>query len=169
MPVYALCEQALQIDNRNVRALAILALRLMVRGRNLQSVDPQADRLRADELISRALAVDSNNYLAHYARSFLLAAQRPDEAIGEAERTLALNPSFVPAYLRFISRIGRRDAQKRPMNTPMRRCGSVPTIPLPMYFSTKRGSGYSLCRDTKRRPIFTNARLQRTLSTCLHT
>ena len=41
----------------------------------------------------------SNNYLAHYARSFFLATQRPEEAIVEAERALALNPSFVPAYI----------------------------------------------------------------------
>jgi adenylate cyclase len=98
LPAYALCEQALRIDKDNVRALAILALRLSVQVFNLQSVDPQADRLRADELISRALAVDSNNYLAHYAKSWFLAPQRPEEAIVEAERTLALNPSFLPVY-----------------------------------------------------------------------
>ena len=88
-----------EIDNRNVRALAVLALRLVVRVRNQQSVDPQADGVRADELTSRALAVNSNNYLAHYVRSWFLAPQRPEEAIVEAERTLALNPSFVPAYI----------------------------------------------------------------------
>ena len=99
LPAYALCERALQMDNRNVRALAILALRLVVRVRNLQSVDPQADRVRADELVSRALAVDSNNYLAHYVRSWFLAPQRPEEAIVEAERALALNPSWTPTYV----------------------------------------------------------------------
>ncbi len=101
LPAYALCEQALLIDNRNVRALVILALRLIVRVYNLQSADPQADRLRADELISRALAVDSNNYLAHHARSWflVLGPQRPEEAIVEADRALALNPSFVSAYV----------------------------------------------------------------------
>ena len=41
----------------------------------------------------------SNNYLAHYARSWFLATQRPEEAIVEAERALALNPSFVSAYV----------------------------------------------------------------------
>ena len=66
---------------------------------NWQSIDPQADRLAADDLISRALAIDSNNYFAHYARSLFLAPQRPDEAIVEAERALALNPSFLPAYI----------------------------------------------------------------------
>ena len=99
LPAYALCEQALRIDKDNVRALAILALRLSVQVFNLQSVDPQADRLRADELISRALAVDSNNYLAHYAKSwFLNPSVRRPKAIVEAERTLALNPSFLPVY-----------------------------------------------------------------------
>ncbi len=98
LPAYALCEQALRIDKDNVRALVILALRLLVGVVTLQSADPQADRIRADELISRALAVDSNNYLAHYVRSTFLAAHRPEEAIAEAERALALNPSFVPIY-----------------------------------------------------------------------
>jgi TolB-like protein/Tfp pilus assembly protein PilF len=99
-PAYRLCEQALQIDNNNVRALVILALRLLVQARNMETADAQADLVRADELTSRALAVDSNNYLAHYARSdFLATAQRPDEAIAEAERALALNPSFLPIYL----------------------------------------------------------------------
>jgi adenylate cyclase len=99
LPAYRLCEQALAIDSRNVRALVILALRHLVLERNLQSDDPQTDRLKAGELISRALAVDSNNYLAHYARAFFLAEQRPEEAIAEAERALALNPSFIPAYI----------------------------------------------------------------------
>jgi adenylate cyclase len=102
LPAYGLCEQALHIDNRNVRALVILALRRLVRVYSRQSIDPQADRLKADDLISRALAVDSNNYLAHYAKSFLLAPQRQEEAIAEAERALALNPSFVQVYNAFF-------------------------------------------------------------------
>jgi adenylate cyclase len=99
LPAYRLCEQALAIDSRNVRALVILALRHLVLARNLQSDDPQTDRLKAGELISRALAVDSNNYLAHYARAFFLAEQSPEEAIAEGERVLALNPSFIPVYI----------------------------------------------------------------------
>jgi adenylate cyclase len=99
LQAYGLCEQALRIDKDNVRALVILALRRLGLVYNWRSVDPQADRLAADELISRALAIDSNNYFAHYARSLFLAPQRPDEAIAEAERALALNPSFLPAYI----------------------------------------------------------------------
>ena len=94
-----LCEQALRIDKNNVRGLVILAIRRLALLYNWQSIDPQADRLVADDLISRALAIDSNNYFAHYARSQFLAPQRPDEAIVEAERALALNPSFLPAYI----------------------------------------------------------------------
>jgi adenylate cyclase len=94
-----LCEQALRIDRDNVRALVVLAIRRLALLYNWQSIDPQADRLAADDLISRALAIDSNNYFAHYARSQFLAPQRPDEAIVEAERALALNPSFLPAYI----------------------------------------------------------------------
>ena len=94
-----LCEQALRIDKNNVRALVVLAIRRLALLYNWQSIDPQADRLAADDLISRALAIDSNNYFAHYARSQFLAPLRPDEAIVEAERALALNPSFLPAYI----------------------------------------------------------------------
>jgi adenylate cyclase len=166
LPAYALCEQALRIDKDNVRALVILALSRLSLVYNLRSVDPQADRLRADELISRALAVDSNNYLAHYARSFFLMAQRPEEAI--AELLLSIR-AFSPPTRRFGPRIGRRDAQKKPTNTPMRPCGSVPTTPSPMHISDKRGSGCSPCLATKRRPIFLNVRSQRTRSTRLPT
>jgi adenylate cyclase len=98
LPALSLCEHALLIDSRNVRALVILALRSLVLAHNMQSADPQTDMHRADELISRALAVDSNNYLAHYARSYLLAPLHPEEAIAEAEQSLALNPSFLPVY-----------------------------------------------------------------------
>ena len=94
-----LCDQALRIDKNNVRALVVLAIRRLALLYNWQSIDPQADPLAADDLISRALAIDSNNYFAHYARSQFLAPQRPDEAIVEAERALALNPSFLPAYI----------------------------------------------------------------------
>ena len=99
LQAYRLCEQALRIDKDNVRALVVLAVRRLALVYNWESADPQADRLGADELISRALAIDSNNYFAHYARSQFLAPQRPDEAIVEAERALALNPSFLPAYI----------------------------------------------------------------------
>jgi adenylate cyclase len=100
-PVFAICERALEMDNRNVRALAILAVRSVARVTTLSSDAPRAELGKADELSARALAVDPNNYLAHYARASFLAYQRPDEAMAEAERALALNPSFLPTYIAF--------------------------------------------------------------------
>lgn len=87
------------MDGRNIRALAILGLWSQARAAWLLSDDPKAELRRADDLTARALALDPNNYLAHYARAYFLAYQRPDEAIAEAERALALNPSFLPSYI----------------------------------------------------------------------
>ena len=99
LPAFGLCERALQIDIHNVRALVILALRSVAAVINLSSTDPQADLRKGDEYTSRALAVDLNNYLALYGRALFLALQRPEEGMAEAERALALNPSFLPTYL----------------------------------------------------------------------
>jgi adenylate cyclase len=102
-PAFALCERALEIDGRNVRALAIMAIRSQVRVINFISDDPNSELRRADELSARALALDPNNYLTHYARAFSLSYGRPEEAIEEAERARALNPSFLATYIAFAS------------------------------------------------------------------
>lgn len=96
---FALCERVLEIDPNNVRALSILAERIATRVISVQSTDRDADIRRADELVSRALRADSNSYHAHHARARALLAQgRPEEAIAAAQRSLKLNPSFIPAY-----------------------------------------------------------------------
>ena len=97
---YGLCEHALQMDDRNVGALSLLALRYAIRPTSGLSSDPHADIRQADELVSRALAVDPENYGAHLAKYWLLAAQKHhEEALVEAERSVALNPSYIPAYI----------------------------------------------------------------------
>jgi tetratricopeptide (TPR) repeat protein len=94
-----LCERALQIDPRNVRALTVLAEGTIVRVNEFQSSNREADIQRADELVSRALAVDRNSAGAHATKAeVLMAEKRFDEAVFEAEQALALNPSFVSAY-----------------------------------------------------------------------
>jgi tetratricopeptide (TPR) repeat protein len=66
----------------------------------MQSTDRETDLLRGEELASRALAVDPNSYQAHHAKARILVAQkRAEEAMIETERSLRLNPSFIPAYL----------------------------------------------------------------------
>jgi adenylate cyclase len=96
---YELCERALAIDPRNVRALSILAEKFATRVTAAQSVDRDADVRRAAELVSRALASEPNSHYAHHAKARLLLAQRrPEQALVEAQRSLALNPSFIPTY-----------------------------------------------------------------------
>jgi adenylate cyclase len=96
---YDLCERALQIDGRNVLALTITAYKYGARAVNALSVDRQADTRHAEDLVARALALEPDNYRAHYAKSIVLNLHKHnDEALAEAERSLALNPSFLAAY-----------------------------------------------------------------------
>jgi adenylate cyclase len=96
---YDLCDRALQRDGRNVRALVNLAFKFVNQVLAIQSQQREADIQRADELVSRALAIAPNAYAAHHAKAQVLSTQRRfEEAIVEAERSLALNPSFVSAY-----------------------------------------------------------------------
>jgi adenylate cyclase len=96
---YEFCERALDVDPNNIRALSVLVEKFATRVTAMQSTDRETDLRRADELASRALVIDPNSYHAHQARArVLLAKRRPEEAIVEAERSLSLNPSFIPAY-----------------------------------------------------------------------
>src|SRR5262245_56250836 len=96
---FALCERVLEIDPNNVRALSILAEKIASRVTTLQTTDRDADIRRAGELASRALQSDASSYHAHHARAQVLMAQRrPEEAIVAAQRSLKLNPGFIPAY-----------------------------------------------------------------------
>jgi TolB-like protein/Flp pilus assembly protein TadD len=96
---YSLCERALERDERNVRALVSLSFKFTDRILSEQSPDRESDVRQASELVSRALATDPNDYGAHFAKAeILLGQQRFEEAIVDAERSLALNPSFVSAY-----------------------------------------------------------------------
>ena len=96
----SLCDRALQIDPRNVLALGQSAWFIIFPVILGQSDDPIAATQRADELASRALAIDPNFDGGHLAKAWVLMAQnRQEESIVEAERSLALNPSNVDAYL----------------------------------------------------------------------
>jgi TolB-like protein len=95
----SLCERALQIDGRNVVALTRLSFKYVLPVLRGQSTDREADIRHADELASRALAIDPNYYWAHFVKAHVLSVQnRHEEAIVESERALALNPSFLEAY-----------------------------------------------------------------------
>jgi adenylate cyclase len=96
---YRLCEQALAIDPDNVRALVWLAVGSLVSAVKSLSPDPKAAYERADQLVSRALALAPNSASAHSVKGYILAYQgRHDEGVVEQERALALDPSYVAAY-----------------------------------------------------------------------
>lgn len=97
---HALCEQVLEADRNNLRALCILAMKFAFRITSAQSTDFDGDMRYAEEYAARARAADPNSYQTHQANArVLLARSRPEEAIAEAEHSLSLNPGFIPAYL----------------------------------------------------------------------
>ena len=130
-PAFDLGERALEIDGRNVRALAILAIRSQVRIINFISEDINDELRKADELSARALALDPNNYLSHYARALFLSYGRPDQAIEEAERALALNPSFLATYIALASANLSAGHAEKAVEYVESRYGSVLATPSP--------------------------------------
>src|SRR6202162_3148937 len=91
---FDLCDRALHIDNGNVFALTGMTMRHIFPVVEAQSSDPQADIARANELVTRALAIDPNFYWAHFAKAYVLMAQgRTREAVVEGERSPTLHPS----------------------------------------------------------------------------
>ena len=95
---YALCEQALAIDPNNVRALTALGVKFLMRAALGVSGDPKGDLERADELASKALALDPDWTWPHGLKGAILRFQaRYPEAVAEHERALALDPSNADA------------------------------------------------------------------------
>ena len=97
---YALCEKALAIDPNNVRALMELGVKFLVRWQAGASSDPKGDLERADELESKAVALDPDWANPHDVKGNILRFQgRTDEAVPEDERALALDPSDMHAVV----------------------------------------------------------------------
>jgi len=94
---YALCEQALAIDPNNVRALQVLGWKFFLLAQTGVSKDSKGDLERADELASKALALDPNWPESHDLKGDILGFQArsgwESEAVAEHERALALDPS----------------------------------------------------------------------------
>jgi TolB-like protein/Flp pilus assembly protein TadD len=95
---YALCEQALAIDPNNVRALMGLGQKFFTLAQTGVSGDPKGDLERADELVSKALALDPDWSWNHELKGSIRRFQaRYPEAVAEHERARALDPSNVYA------------------------------------------------------------------------
>ena len=96
---FRLCEQALDADPNNVLALSMSSIGFTTAIMLGRSTDPRADLKRADELASRAIAVDANFAGGHNAKGNVLRVERRfDDAIAEFERTLALDPNAGETY-----------------------------------------------------------------------
>jgi adenylate cyclase len=93
---YELCEQALQIDPENVRALSWLSFKFSRRVITLASTDRQADLHRAHDLASLAIKIDPDFCLGHSAKGdVLLLEGRHRGAIDAYQRALMLAPSSI--------------------------------------------------------------------------
>jgi adenylate cyclase len=91
-------ERALQLDEHLLPALTGLASVLESRVLDEWSDAREDDLRRAEDLVSRALAVEPNYFPAHFVKGQILRAQRHyDEAIAEYETVIALNPMAVGA------------------------------------------------------------------------
>jgi adenylate cyclase len=92
---FRLCEQALDIDPNNVRALSLLTFKFTT-GTTPAGVPDRADVRRADELASLAVKIDPDYHIAHTAKGeALMAAGRYREAIDSYRRALMLAPSTI--------------------------------------------------------------------------
>ena len=90
---FRLCEQALEIDPQNVRALSYLSLKFTLRF--YLGPDPP-DLRRADELASLAIKIDPDYHMAHEAKGEALQAMgRAREAIDSYGRALILAPNSI--------------------------------------------------------------------------
>jgi len=86
-PNLAVCERALAVDPRNVRALVRLATYFGSRVSRVQSPDPEADLGKADALVTRALEIEPGYYAAHCAKANVLGGRhRVRDGIAAAER-----------------------------------------------------------------------------------
>ena len=148
---FELCERALAADPNNVRALGILAEKYTTRLTAMQSIDRDADITRSDDLATRALAADPNSYHAHHAKARVLVAQkRADEALIEAERSLRLNPGFIPSYLVLCQVSLMRGLPEKAIEHAAKVKRLSPPDPYLYVFHTQEGLAHIMLREDAR-------------------
>jgi adenylate cyclase len=91
--------EAIKLDPRFAEANALMGYTYFLSVWNQWSENPQADLQVASKLARKALALDDSNTDALGVLSLCdLTQGRPDQAVAEAERSIALNPNFASGY-----------------------------------------------------------------------
>jgi adenylate cyclase len=102
--LFKTCDAALRLDPHNAVALNVRTVWLLDGVDHGQSSDREGDLRRANEDLTTLLAIDPNDPYANAYKVYLLRLEgRPDEAIAEGERSVALYPGFVHTYFYLCS------------------------------------------------------------------
>ena len=97
--IFKTCDEALRLDPHNAIALGVRAVWLLDGVDQAQSADREGDLGRAEKDVTTLLAVNPNDPWAQALKVYLLRLERrPDQAVAEGERSIALNPAFVQTY-----------------------------------------------------------------------
>ncbi|MER8472772.1 adenylate/guanylate cyclase domain-containing protein [Mesorhizobium sp. M1328] len=95
-----LLQRAIELDPNFASAHAFLALTHVLDHLNGWSPSPPNSREQAEELATRAVALDDRDPRAHWALSIVeLYSRRHDVAISEAQRAIILNPNFAEGHV----------------------------------------------------------------------
>jgi tetratricopeptide (TPR) repeat protein len=153
---YRLCEQALQIDPENVRALSYLSFKFIHRASSFASPDRQADIRRADELASLAIKIDPNFSPAHTAKGdVLLSAGRYREAIDSYRRAEMLFPSSIqPGLALAYAYVGEAEQAIAYADKVMRLSPQDPLSTWPILYLAK-ALAFGILQDYKEAIVWT--------------
>ena len=120
----AVFEDALRIDPDNSQARVGLAHALTLIHRNRWDPDRAQVLARADEAVTRAIALSPNYAHAHYVKAEVLALSgRFDAALATYDRAIALDPNHAAAYVargRSLIAIGRAAETVAPVEKAIR-------------------------------------------------
>lgn len=129
----ALFREALQHDPENVSAMLGLAAQHIIAVGNLVVPEPEPYLGDAAELIDRILVRNPESSAAHYYRGLLQKIRAElQPALASFTRSVALNPSFAPAYAQIgqvLTSLGRAEEGLDQIRYAMRLSPQDPTMP----------------------------------------
>jgi class 3 adenylate cyclase/TolB-like protein len=147
---YRLCEQALEIDPKNIRALSYLSFKFIHRASSFARPDHQADIRRADELASLAIRIDPDYSPARTAKGdVLLLEGRYREAIDSYTQAQMLFPgSIQPGLALAYAYVGEAEQAITYADRAMRLSPQDPISRWPLLYLAK-GLALGILQDYK--------------------